>query len=268
MPASSTCPRSGIQAKTAVPWLARVLTGGALLLTAGYLPAEEIESAIARGGRLYDKWWKVVGTESPKGAHPAYPSEGKYKGKGGADWRCKECHGWDYQGKAGAYAKGGHFTGIKGIRGAAGMDPANVVAVLTDGTHGMNGVLREAELRDLALFVSRGQVDMDQYIDRATKKVLGDKARGEPIYQTLCANCHGRDGTLDEDGKPLAADGEPLGRVANSNPWETLHKINNGQPGERMPALRAFDIRVALDILAYLQTLPTEVVAATTPERK
>lgn len=246
----------------AIPWLARLLTGGALLLTSGYLPAEEIESAIARGGRLYDKWWKVVGTDSPKGPHPAYPAEAKYKGKGGADWRCKECHGWDYRGKDGAYSQGGHFTGIKGVRGAAGAEVSRIVGVLSDKTHGMNGALRDGDLRDLALFISEGQVDMDQYIDRATRKVAGDKAKGEPIYQTLCANCHGRDGTVDEDGKPLAADGEPLGRVANSNPWEALHKIRNGQPGERMPALRAFDIRIALDVLAYLQTLPTEVVAA------
>ncbi len=45
--------------------------------------------------------------------------------------------------------------------------------------------------------------------------------------------------TLNEDGKPLKADEEPLGLVANDNPWEALHKIRNGQPGERMPALRA-----------------------------
>lgn len=28
-------------------------------------------------------------------------------------------HGWDYMGKDGVYGKGGHFTGIKGIQGAA-----------------------------------------------------------------------------------------------------------------------------------------------------
>lgn len=261
--------RHSARSTTAVPWIARLLAGSALLLGAGYLPAEEIESAVARGGRLYDKWWKVAGTDAPKAAHPAYPTKAKYKGKGGADWRCKECHGWDYRGKDGVYGNGGHYTGIKGIRGAAGQKAERIVAVLKDGTHGLNNALSDEHLRDLALFVTRGQVDMDQYIDRTTRKAAGDKNRGEPIYQTLCANCHGRDGTLDEDGKPLAADSEPLGRVATDNPWETLHKIRNGQPGERMPALRAFDLRVALDILAYLQTLPTEVMAAKQqPERR
>jgi hypothetical protein len=51
----------------------------------------------------------------------------------------------------------------------------------------------------------------------------------------------------DEDDKPLAADGEPFGRVANDSPWEALHKIRNGRPGERMPALRAPDLQTALD---------------------
>jgi thiosulfate dehydrogenase len=236
-----------------------VLAAGALLYGVG-VSAQEIDSSIARGGRLYDKWWKVAGAQQPKNPNPAYPAERKYKGKGGADWRCKECHGWDYLGKDGAYGTGSHFTGIRGIQGAAGGDPAKIITTLKDKTHALGGVLRDEDLRDLANFVAKGQVNMDQYIDRATKKVkVGDRARGEAIYNTICANCHGRDGTLNEDGKPLKDDAEPLGLVANDNPWETLHKIRNGQPGERMPALRAFDIGTAMDVLAHLQTLPTKL---------
>jgi thiosulfate dehydrogenase len=239
--------------------LGGALLAGALLLASMPLGADEIESSIARGGRLYDKWWKVVGAEEPKQPHPAYPAEGKYKAKSGTDWRCKECHGWDYLGKDGAYGKGKHFTGIKGINGAANMNPAKIMATLTDKTHTLGNQLSEENLHDLAMFVSRGQLGMAQFIDRTTKKVKGDKARGEPVFNTICANCHGRDGTLDEDGKPLASDSEPLGLVANDNPWEALHKIRNGQPGEHMPALRALDLQLSIDILAYLQTLPTKV---------
>lgn len=239
--------------------LAVALLVGAFLLAPPPASAEEIDSSIARGGRLYDKWWKVVGAEQPKQAQPAYPAAGKYKAKGGADWRCKECHGWDYMGKDGVYGKGGHFTGIKGIKGAMNMAPDKIVAVLTDKNHALGGMMGRDDLRDLAMFVSKGQVDMAKFIDPATKKVKGDKAKGEPIFNTVCANCHGRDGTLDEDGKMLASDSEPLGLVANDNPWEALHKIRNGQPAEHMPALRAFDQQIALDILAHMQTLPTKV---------
>jgi cytochrome c553 len=252
-------PASSKEGGTIAEWIIYLLTFGLSLLIPIPVSAEEIESSVARGGRLYDKWWKVVGAPEPKGVNPAYPSDGKYKGKGGTDWRCKECHGWDYQGKDGAYSKGSHFTGIKGIQGAAGNDPAKVMATLKDKNHSLGSGMRDDDLRDLANFVAKGQVMMDPYIDRASKKVkLGDKAKGESIYNTICANCHGRDGTLNEDGKPLKDDEEPLGLVANDNPWETLHKIRNGQPGERMPALRAFDMQVTMDILAYLQTLPTK----------
>jgi thiosulfate dehydrogenase len=237
------------------------VVGLAVLFGAAPAFAEEIDSSIARGGRLYDKWWAATKASAPKGPHPAYPLAGKYRGKEGTDWRCKECHGWDYMGNAGAYAKGSHFTGIKGIEAAAGKDPAAIVATLKDKTHALDGSLADEHLRDLALFVSKGQVRMDQYIDRASKKAKGDAVKGAAVFNTICANCHGVDGTLDEDGKPLPADGEPLGLVANDNPWEALHKIRNGQPGERMPALRAFDIQVALDVLAHLQTLPTKIAA-------
>lgn len=75
-----------------------------------------------RGGLLYDKWWEINGQAAPPGNHPFYPSIGK---QSGADtWRCKECHGWDYRGKGGAYSSptGSHYTGIKGVWGGRDMN--------------------------------------------------------------------------------------------------------------------------------------------------
>ena len=174
----------------------------------------------------------------------------KYAEKPDTNWRCKECHGWDYMGKDGAYKSGKHATGIKGITAYRDADIATIVAILKNGDHGYTDAMMDAQdFEDLARFVSLGQVDMDQHIDRDTKKVRGDSAKGEPIYNTVCAKCHG------QDGKKIK-DGEPLGEVAQTNPWETYHKIRNGQPDEEMPALRVFDNQILLDILAYLQTLP------------
>jgi len=82
---------------------------------------------IARGGQLYDNWMAVVEAEEPEATHPAYPADGKKKGA--ATWRCKECHGWDYRGKDGAYAKGSHATGIEIVRGVVGMDPEKTHAI-------------------------------------------------------------------------------------------------------------------------------------------
>jgi thiosulfate dehydrogenase len=220
----------------------------------GYSGAALAESeaySVARGGLLYDKWFAVVEMDAPTTPHPAYPEEGKARGKKGADWRCKECHGWDYMGSEGAYSSGSHYTGIKGIRAMSGADTAAIVAILKDDTHGYTeAMLSPADFENLALFVSRGQVDMDGVIDRGSKQARGDSDRGQSYYETLCSNCHGLDGKK-------VTDMDPMGKISG-NPWETLHKILNGQPKENMPALRALDLQVAVDILAYVQTLPKE----------
>jgi thiosulfate dehydrogenase len=211
--------------------------------------------AISRGGQLYDKWWAVLEHDAPAQTHPAYPATGKKKG---ADtWRCKECHGWDYKGVDGAYGKGSHRTGIKGVRGAQGIDPARIIEILKDETHGLTeDMLPSSGMEKLALFVSLGQIDMDRYIDRATKKARGDALRGAQFFQTICANCHGYDGkemNFSDEDEP-----EFVGTVAVDNPWEALHKIRFGQPGFPMVALGVLEVQSQVDILAYIQTLPTK----------
>ncbi len=209
--------------------------------------AQETDSAIARGGRLYDKYFTENKTAKPAADHPSYPNKGGKYGKD-ASWRCKECHGWDYKGKDGAYAKGGHATGIKGINGAAGKDPAAIAAVLRDKTHGYTEAqLSAKDASDLALFVSKGQGDVAKYVD-ASNKAKGDGAKGEAYFNTLCAGCHGVDGKKVKDGPPL-------GSVAD-NGAEMMHKLLNGQPNEAMPALRVLDHQVAADIAVHLTKLP------------
>ena len=228
---------------------ALVFASAALSFTASSALAEEA-STLARGGLLYDKWYKVIGADKPTSDHPAYPTDKKYAGKPDANWRCKECHGWDYRGSAGAYSSGSHFSGIKGIDGMQGADPAKVVAVLKGSAHGYGDLLAAEDLDALALFVAKGQIDMDQYIDRASKKPKGDAARGAAYYNTVCAHCHGEDGLEPKEMKPFGAQ--------MGNPWEVMHKILNGQPDEKMPALRAFDHQIAADIMAHMTTLPTK----------
>lgn len=208
--------------------------------------AAEEASAIARGGRLYDKWFQESKAAKPGDDHPSYPVKGGKYGKD-TSWRCKECHGWDYKGKDGAYAKGGHATGIKGITGAAGRDPGAIAAILRDKVHGYSEAQIPAkDATDLALFVSKGQVDTAKFI--ADGKPKGDGAKGEAYYNTMCAGCHG------VDGKKITT-GPALGSVAD-NPYEMLHKVMNGQPGEPMPSLRALDPQISVDIVVHLQTLP------------
>ena len=228
--------------------LALFATAG-LSLTAADAVAEEMESKIAHGGLLYDKWYKIAIGSAPKGTHPSYGTKGKKKGKG--TWRCKECHGWDYKGKDGRYGSGSHYSGIKGIRESAGKSVDAIIAVLKDDTHQMtNSMMNDTEFRNIALFVSKGQHDTDKIVDRKTAMVNGNKEKGAAYYNTICARCHGMDGRGLKD-MPVS-----LGKVAVDNPWETLHKIRNGQPAEGMPALRALPMDITVDITAYAQTLP------------
>ena len=208
--------------------------------------AAEIESSIARGGKLYDKWFAVTGAAKPADTHKSWPASNTKK-KGDVTWRCKSCHGWDQLGKDGAYASGSYKTGIVGVSSYKGKDNAAVIAIMKDDTHGMAGKLDDQDFTDLANFVTKGQVDMSMYIANKALKG-GNAAKGEAYYNTICAGCHGKDGELPKEMKPLGA--------LMGNPWEIMHKILNGQPNEPMPALRALDRQVVVDIMAHLTTLP------------
>lgn len=223
-------------------------TTAVMVMSATAVVAAETDSSIARGGRLYDKWWAENKAAKPAGMHPAYPVKGgKYADEN--SWRCKECHGWDYMGKDGAYAKGGHATGIKGIAGAAGKDPAVIAALLRDKNHGYSEAqLSAKDVTDLSQFVSKGQGDTRTHLgpDNAAR---GDIDRGEAYFNTICIGCDGR------DGKMIPIEGAGLGAVAG-NGSEMLHKVMNGQPGQAMPAMRAVGGQVAAYLAAYMATLP------------
>ena len=214
------------------------------------IAADTDAGTLARGGRLYDRWYEEAKAETPTGNHVSWPASNSQH-SGEDTFRCKSCHGWDLLGKDGAYATGSWATGIKGVNGMAGKDPAAIVAVLKDAKHGFGGAMPDADLMALAVFVSKGRIDMDPYIDRATKKAKGDVAAGARIYETACAICHGANGKGVKDA-------DHLGVISNENPWETIHKISFGPPGEQMPAFLVFGPKVAGDLLAYLQTLPNE----------
>lgn len=150
--------------------------------------------------------------------------------------------------------------GREGVRRVAGMAPERIEEIITDKTHDyVNKFIPPAALRKLALFLSKGQIGMDQYIDRATKLARGDARRGASFFQTICAICHGFDGSqmVSKSATELAAFGDRgyLGSIASDNPYETLHKIRNGQPGVGMAALRVLSVQDQVDVVAYMQTL-------------
>jgi len=204
-------------------------------------------ASVANGGRLYDDWQVHTGGQRQALPHPAYPPKAYYANSSNETWRCKECHGWDYKGTQGQYAKGNHATGIKGIRAMVGTDPAQTMTILRSTTHHFGAVLKHRDLQDLANFVSYGQIDMDSVIDPKTGLSRGDAVKGQAHYRTMCAGCHGVEGHF------VAK--RHLGKVSAGDPWHSLHNMLNGHPDDTMPALRELDLKVTRDILAHIQTL-------------
>jgi len=211
---------------------------------------------VAAGGRIYDNWWNALGRAKPTSTHPSYPDAGGKEDS--TTWRCKECHGWDYKGVNGVYGKGSHYSGIKGIDGAAGMSEVEVATIIRNPDHGYTkAMITDDELARIAAFVSRGQIDMSQYIDLETRTIIaGDADRGRGVFQTVCAACHGFDGRLLDWGDE--EEHAYVGTEAMAAPDEVLHKIQNAHPGVAMVNLRSFPEEYAVDVLRYATTLPTE----------
>ena len=224
-------------------------------------PPPPSPATIALGGKLYDNWMKTAGVATPEGNSPLWAGQTTNTRTGKDTWRCKECHGWDYKGKDGAYSKGSHLTGFPGVYGAARTKTsAELTAVLkgsANSNHNFSTYLNADQISALAAFLKEGAViDESQYIDYATKKPKSaDTAKGKTLYDVTCAACHGADGKLILfDGK------DSLGFLANDNPYEVIHKIRFGQPGAGMPSAieQQKSIQDVIDILGYAQTLPTK----------
>ncbi|MBI4560666.1 MAG: cytochrome c [Candidatus Rokubacteria bacterium] len=218
--------------------------------------------SVAVGGRLYDKWWTAVpGLKQPVGDHPMWALQTTNKRKGGDTWRCKECHGWDYRGKDGAYGSGSHYTGFAGVMAAQAKSMDQLKAILKgagERRHDFSSALDDTALTNLAAFLKHGLVDLTTAIDaKAKKPVKADMARGRQLFEG-CAVCHGPDGKQLNFGTPEKP--EYVGTVARENPWEFVHKVRVGHPGSDPPMPTGVELEWSLqdvlDILAQAQTLP------------
>ncbi len=211
---------------------------------------------IARGGRLYDNWAVTLKKIPPNRPHPSYPETGKAEGD--ETWRCSTCHGWDYKGAAGKNAKGSEdYTGIVGLEGMRGAETEVITEHIRKKHHDFTrSLLPDDAVADLALFVSKGQPDLDALIDAKTLKARGRPHEGSLFFHSICVRCHGVDGRHINFSKDEAHP-EYLGTIANDDPWKAMHKIRNGQPGTIMISfLTLLNVQDQINILSYVQTLP------------
>ncbi len=196
-----------------------------------------LSGSVSNGGKTYDKWWVVAGADEPSEDQSLWSTQSTNERSGKDSWRCKECHGWDYQGADGAYGSGSHFTGFAGVLDSApSMSHGELLAWLDGSTNADHdfSAAGEGPLADLVVFLSEGLIDVSPFIDADKAAVGGDLANGEALFTATCILCHGTDGRQINFGD--ADDPEYVGTVASGNPWEFIHKVRSGQPGTPMPS--------------------------------
>jgi mono/diheme cytochrome c family protein len=219
------------------------------------------DESIVNGALLYDNWYAALGTSAPAGNMPLWVEQTTNTRSGPETWRCVTCHGWDYQGRDGAYRYGSNFTGFPGVFHARESQPADIVAALQGGNnpqHDFSPYLTADQMNDLAVFITAALIDDNEIIDPQTLAVRdGDAAHGEQLYNQSCAECHGEDGQALEfrfEGRQAW-----LGTLARLDPWRFLHKTRFGTPGTAMPI--GYELgwtpQDGRDVLLYARSLPS-----------
>jgi len=223
-----------------------------------------------RGGRLYDKWWEERSIQKPSGANPIWMEIVKFvptNTNGNENqWRCKECHGWDYKGATGAYGpNSSHYTGVRGLNNANeeftsehvfDMIINGEVPYRPDGATVIASKLRHRYASDNIsdnLMSINDAYDLTSFVmlkanQDAGNPTAGDSASGAAVFESVgwgCGNsgCHTPTATL----TPNLAD---IIDVAQTNPQEFLHKVRYGSPGSLMPD--GLDRISAQDVRAYV----------------
>lgn len=231
----------------AAMWSADV-TGPTAVHPGGYRVADEV-----RGGLLYDHWMRELGVNAPPGSHPLYPPSGPQSGA--VTFRCKECHGWDYKGAAGAYGSDpAHATGIAGVFGTS-RTPQEIFELLKASPAEMPGLghdmdaygMTDEALWDVTRMVLTATVDTGSYI-LPNGVFLGVPLLGRNVYEGYCFYCHGEFGDYLNFG--TVQNPQYVGTVADANPWELLHKVRFGHPGSAM--IRLIQQNVSAQNLAHL----------------
>jgi hypothetical protein len=223
-----------------------------------------IDPIIPRGAALYDKWFAVPGTDPsvsvPVGNMPVWSRQVTNSRSGPDTWRCTTCHGWDYQGKDGAYSTGSNFTGFPGLINASQTMPKEKIleqlSGVRDPQHDFSPYLSSEDLNALAVFIQQGMIDDAKFIDPVSLKTIGaNSENGKNLYNASCSTCHGLDGNtlkIRFDGQDVG-----LGLIAVQDPWRFLHKTRFGTPGTKM--VIGYELgwtpQDGRDVLSYIQNV-------------
>jgi len=252
--------------------------GGGVDPSSDFSQTKYSDASVVLGGRIYDKWWITSNTLSdPVTTHALWPASNT-KISGSDTWRCKECHGWDYRGRDGAYKEGKHASDIIGIVNteSAIMQQSTAAQIYTflktNTDHGFaSGNFSDTEFYAATKFVMTMRAEVEasaspiSFISDSTKLATGDANNGKSVYESTqgscsASNCHGADGkALDfVDGDDKVLPNSFVHNVAQENPWEFIHKVRFGVAQMpdlySSPSAEVNSVEAAVDLLAYAQT--------------
>ncbi len=231
----------------------------------------DLISEVVIGGRLYDNWIAETGLTTPTTANPLGNfADSAFETDIEKTYRCKTCHGFTYEGEYG-------FAGL--LDAADSMSVEDIESIISNGFSFKLGTtsyvvhdyasstygLEAADITALAKFIKYGVVDTSNYL-YSFGVAKGDAANGKTLYDGAagCSGgaCHGANGNARDfdDGDLTTIPNEFVGTIGQEDPWEMLHKIRFGHPGETsMPAIYdepSFTTQDAVDIMTYTQELP------------
>lgn len=226
------------------------------------------KNSVVRGAALYDNWMATLGTTAPAGNMPIWSRQSTNTRSGADTWRCVTCHGWDYQGKDGAYRSGSNYTGFPGVfKIAQTKNSEEIRRQLTgerDPAHNFSIYLGQQDITDIIEFLTTALIDDSQFIDPITLQVIGgDVAHGKELFTQQCASCHGEDGTKIQFR--FEGINATLGTLAIQDPWRFLHKTRFGTPGTPMVIgyTLGWTPQDGRDVLLYAQSLPSGLAKPT-----
>lgn len=235
---------------TPAPTQAPVVTAAAVVTQAPTAAPELVGDSI-RGGKLYDIWFEETGATPPTDVSALWTAASANTSDVAPEdtYRCAICHGFDFKGD----------NGFVGISADAGKDPNAILAILkgsTDPKHDFSSYLDDQALTDLALFISKEQIDVTAIVADG-KPVNGVADKGKTLFNNTCVDCHGSDGlgiNFQNDSAP-----EYPSSIASESPVEFLTKLRFGQPGiQKMPSGidNSWTNQDYADVIAYVVTLP------------
>jgi len=222
-------------------------------------------SPVSMGGIMYDKFWSTeAGYDQNHQYYTTLSENGDF-------FRCKQCHGWDGLGSAGAYINRAPkttrpnvnslnlyqtaqlkteqelFDAMKATNGRRDISyDLSTYDPETNATEGdkmpnYNQLLTDEQIWNIVIFMKQGMFDVSELYDAVytgsyptgsyALSNIGKNGNADNGNTFYASNCAQCHG---EDGTAIGLEGKTVGDFTRSKAYEVQHKVKYGQLGSSM----------------------------------